>query len=266
MDAAGTRIEDGAVAVTGDRILAVGPAADFTGWSVVRRIDADGGIVMPGLINAHTHAAMTCFRGLADDLPLMNWLDDHIFPAEAAARRRNGLQRHAAGLRRNDPFGHHLFLRHVPLRRRGGARRERGRRAGGGRRSAVRFPLPQLRSARKRVRLRRAHDRHLATRSADHHRRRAPLPLPVRRRTCSQRAATLASENGLPLVIHLSETRSEVRPDSGHIRPDAGRLAGRPGRSRPQPARLPLRGPERGRHRPSEGPRRQGRPTTPKAT
>jgi len=38
---------------------------------------------MPGLVNTHTHAAMTCFRGLADDLPLMTWLHDHIFPAEA---------------------------------------------------------------------------------------------------------------------------------------------------------------------------------------
>ena len=38
---------------------------------------------MPGLVNVHTHLAMTCFRGLADDLPLMTWLNDHIFPAEA---------------------------------------------------------------------------------------------------------------------------------------------------------------------------------------
>ncbi len=47
-------------------------------------IDAGGGIVMPGLINAHTHLPMILFRGLADDLPLMTWLNDHIFPAEAA--------------------------------------------------------------------------------------------------------------------------------------------------------------------------------------
>ncbi len=47
-----------------------------------RRIDAQGGIIMPGLINAHTHAAMTLFRGLADDLPLMHWLNDYIFPVE----------------------------------------------------------------------------------------------------------------------------------------------------------------------------------------
>jgi 5-methylthioadenosine/S-adenosylhomocysteine deaminase len=45
-------------------------------------IDASGCIVMPGLVNAHAHLAMTCFRGLADDLPLMTWLNDHIFPAE----------------------------------------------------------------------------------------------------------------------------------------------------------------------------------------
>lgn len=46
-------------------------------------IDASECIIIPGLINVHTHLAMTCFRGLADDLPLMTWLNDHIFPAEA---------------------------------------------------------------------------------------------------------------------------------------------------------------------------------------
>jgi 5-methylthioadenosine/S-adenosylhomocysteine deaminase len=46
-------------------------------------LDAAGCIVMPGLVNCHTHLGMTCFRGLADDLPLMTWLTEHIFPAEA---------------------------------------------------------------------------------------------------------------------------------------------------------------------------------------
>ncbi len=46
-------------------------------------IDASHSIVMPGLINCHTHAAMTCFRGIADDLSLMDWLNNYIFPAEA---------------------------------------------------------------------------------------------------------------------------------------------------------------------------------------
>ncbi len=87
MDAAGTRFSDGAVAVTGSRIAAVGPATDFTTWHIAQRIDARGGILMPGLVNTHTHAAMTLFRGMADDLPLMRWLNDHIFPAEARLDR-----------------------------------------------------------------------------------------------------------------------------------------------------------------------------------
>ena len=45
-------------------------------------IDADGGIVMPGLVNTHTHSPMTLFRGLADDVPLMTWLYDFMFKAE----------------------------------------------------------------------------------------------------------------------------------------------------------------------------------------
>jgi 5-methylthioadenosine/S-adenosylhomocysteine deaminase len=46
-------------------------------------LDAKGGLILPGLINGHTHAAMTLFRGLADDLPLMEWLNNYIFPAES---------------------------------------------------------------------------------------------------------------------------------------------------------------------------------------
>jgi 5-methylthioadenosine/S-adenosylhomocysteine deaminase len=76
-------IYDGAVAIKKDKIRKIGPSDEFSNWKVSRRIDAQGGIIMPGLINTHTHAAMTCFRGLADDLPLMTWLNDHIFPAES---------------------------------------------------------------------------------------------------------------------------------------------------------------------------------------
>ena len=83
LDAHGTEISDGAVAICKDTITALGPRVDFSDWSAARMIDANGGIIMPGLINSHTHASMTCFRGLADDLQLMTWLNDHIFPAEA---------------------------------------------------------------------------------------------------------------------------------------------------------------------------------------
>lgn len=83
LDASDTEIINGAVAIGKDAITAVGPADEFSGWSATPVIDAHGGIIMPGLINSHTHASMTCFRGLADDLQLMTWLNDHIFPAEA---------------------------------------------------------------------------------------------------------------------------------------------------------------------------------------
>jgi len=74
----------GYVALQGDRIAAVGQAANSAELPEAReRLDAQGGLVMPGLVNTHTHAAMTLFRGLADDLPLEDWLHKHIFPAEA---------------------------------------------------------------------------------------------------------------------------------------------------------------------------------------
>jgi len=83
VDASRRVIVGGAVAVEGGRIAAVGTEAEvdaqFRGNEV---LDAAGGIVMPGLVNAHTHAAMVLFRGVADDLKLMEWLQKYIFPAE----------------------------------------------------------------------------------------------------------------------------------------------------------------------------------------
>ena len=84
MDDAGTVIEDGAVATRGERIAAVGPAAELAArFPEARTLDATGRVILPGLINSHTHVPMTLFRGLADDLELMDWLEERIFPAEA---------------------------------------------------------------------------------------------------------------------------------------------------------------------------------------
>jgi 5-methylthioadenosine/S-adenosylhomocysteine deaminase len=84
MDAAGRVIPSGAVAVDGTRIVAVGAARDLDArYDPVRRIDAAGEVILPGLINGHTHAPMVLFRGLADDLALDDWLHQDIFPAEA---------------------------------------------------------------------------------------------------------------------------------------------------------------------------------------
>jgi len=83
MDSENRLIPNGAVAISGDRIAEIGPMTGFRDCEAVKIIDAHGGIIMPGLVNTHTHAAMTCFRGLADDMELMTWLHEHIFPAEA---------------------------------------------------------------------------------------------------------------------------------------------------------------------------------------
>lgn len=76
-------IDPGFVGVTGDVIAAVGRMDDLGDSSGAEVLDASGRLVMPGLVNCHVHGAMTLFRGMADDLPLMEWLTGHIFPAEA---------------------------------------------------------------------------------------------------------------------------------------------------------------------------------------
>ncbi len=77
-------IENGAIAISGGKILKVGRRADVEPTVAARKtIDAAGKVIMPGLINTHTHAAMTLFRGISDDLDLQEWLTKYIFPAEA---------------------------------------------------------------------------------------------------------------------------------------------------------------------------------------
>jgi len=76
-------INDGAVAVAGSTIAAVGPYSDISKKYASKRVlDGADRVVFPGLVNTHTHAAMVYFRGLADDLPLQDWLEKHIWPAE----------------------------------------------------------------------------------------------------------------------------------------------------------------------------------------
>lgn len=76
-------VGDGTVVIADGKIAACGPSKDFEGVSAEQVIDASDRIIMPGLVNCHTHLPMSMFRGLADDLPLDVWLNEHIFPAEA---------------------------------------------------------------------------------------------------------------------------------------------------------------------------------------
>ena len=77
-------IENGAIAITGDHIVAAGPRAQIDkDYQAKQRVDQPDAILAPGLINTHTHAAMSLFRGVADDMKLQDWLEKFIFPAEA---------------------------------------------------------------------------------------------------------------------------------------------------------------------------------------
>jgi 5-methylthioadenosine/S-adenosylhomocysteine deaminase len=76
-------VKKGAIAIDDKKIVAVGPADEInTTYSSQKVISGEGRVAFPGLVNTHTHAAMVYFRGLADDLPLKVWLEEHIWPAE----------------------------------------------------------------------------------------------------------------------------------------------------------------------------------------
>jgi len=82
----GTRriLDDGGIAVAGGHILALGPRAEIAAsYSSRQVLNGAGKLIVPGLINGHTHIPMVLFRGLADDLDLQDWLTKYIFPAEA---------------------------------------------------------------------------------------------------------------------------------------------------------------------------------------
>jgi 5-methylthioadenosine/S-adenosylhomocysteine deaminase len=82
----GVVLEHHAVAIDADRIVALLPTADARARYAPReRVVLDEHALIPGLVNAHVHNPMTLMRGLADDLPLMRWLQEHIWPAEAKA-------------------------------------------------------------------------------------------------------------------------------------------------------------------------------------
>jgi 5-methylthioadenosine/S-adenosylhomocysteine deaminase len=77
-------IENGAVAIRADRIVGVGTKTEIDArFQAAHRLDRPDAILAPGLVNTHTHAAMSLFRGIADDKKLQDWLNNYIFPAEA---------------------------------------------------------------------------------------------------------------------------------------------------------------------------------------
>ncbi|NNC78258.1 MAG: amidohydrolase family protein [Woeseiaceae bacterium] len=83
MDAERTILEDGAIAIDNGIIIAIGNSNEIhSRYNSREFLDGEKRVVMPGLVNGHSHAAMTLLRGVADDLALMDWLTNYIFPAE----------------------------------------------------------------------------------------------------------------------------------------------------------------------------------------
>ncbi len=84
IDTKNTCLNNAAIAINEGNIIAIDhPENIAKQYSAKKTINAKDSLVMPGFVNCHTHAAMTCFRGIADDLELMDWLNNYIFPAEA---------------------------------------------------------------------------------------------------------------------------------------------------------------------------------------
>ena len=154
-----------------------------------QRLDRPDAILAPGLINTHTHAAMSLFRGIADDLKLQDWLEKYIFPAEAKNVSPDFVRWGTRlALPRNAALRHHHLHRHVLLRGRGRGSRQGGRHARRARRDHHRLPGGRCENSGRRPGLHRAVPRALPQRSADRSRRRAARPLHQLRRNPQSRA------------------------------------------------------------------------------
>ena len=207
MDPARRVIDRGAIRVRDALIVEVAERAQF------RRVDVDLGeaILMPGLINAHTHAPMSLFRGLADDLPLQDWLERFIFPAEARhlnaefvrwGTRLACLEMLLGG---TTTFVDMYYFEDVVAEetRRAGLRAILGE-------TIIRFPVADHRTPEEALRwtegflARYARDP-LITPGV------APHALYTNRDETLQQARALARQFRAPLLIHLSETAKENR-------------------------------------------------------
>ena len=198
----------GGVAVSGDAIAAVGPEA--LAFEAAETIDCRGRVVMPGLVNAHTHAAMTLLRGLADDLRLDVWLMGYMMPVErefvSEEFVRLGTRLGCAEMIRSGitTFADMYYFEEAVAQ----ATADAGMRALCGQ-TVLRFPAPDAASyedglARARDFIERWRNHPLIV----------PAPAPHAPYTCTpeilRACAELAAEFDVPLHTHLSETLLEV--------------------------------------------------------
>jgi 5-methylthioadenosine/S-adenosylhomocysteine deaminase len=219
--------DPGAVAVDRGAIVGLGPREEIEkAYRGRERIDASGKLVMPGLINAHTHAPMTLFRGIADDLPLETWLHEYIWPAEAKWVGpdfvRLGTQLAAAEMIRSGTvlFCDMYFFQDEVAQ----VCKEAGLRVVIGE-GLVDFPNPDYKTPeeglqRNEYLLRKWHNDSLVVPSIQPH---SPY---VASSDLMQQGKALADQYGVPYLLHVSETQSEVQESIekyGHT--PVGRLA-----------------------------------------
>ncbi|HEX7579576.1 MAG TPA: amidohydrolase family protein, partial [Thermoanaerobaculia bacterium] len=205
-------IPDGAIAVKGGEIVAIGTRTDVTAkWAAPATIARPGAALMPGLVNTHTHAAMSLLRGVADDRPLMEWLQKAIFPAEGKNVSpkfvTDGTLLAAAEMIRGGTttFADMYYFEWDVA----SAVEKSGLRAVLGE-TWLDFPVPSHKDLPEMIRVTRSYlekwkgNPRVTAAVAPH----APY-------TCSKEtllaAKTLADEFGAPLLIHLSETQDEQK-------------------------------------------------------
>ncbi len=211
MDEELNQYDPGAVAISGETILAVGPDREIRqSFTAKEIIDCEGNVVMPGLINAHTHVPMTLLRGLADDLRLDVWLMGYMMPVErefvSPEFVRLGTQMACVELIRNGVtcFADMYYFEEQVAQ----ATSEAGLRALCSQ-TVLKFPTPDAQSYEESL----AAAREFIQRWKGHSLI-VPSVAPHSPYTCTEEilraAAELAVEYDIPLHTHLAETESEV--------------------------------------------------------
>ena len=210
MDAQRRLIENGAIAIRGERILAAGPKSEIERrYQASHHLDRPDAILAPGLIDTHTHAAMSLFRGIADDLRLQDWLEHYIFPAEARnvtpdfvrwGTRLGCLEMLLSG---TTTFTDMYYFEDVVAE----AAKEAGMRGVLGE-TIIGFPVPDAKTPADALAfteryLTRFHDDPLIVPAV------APHAIYTNSDETLQACRALANRHGAPLVIHLSETKHE---------------------------------------------------------
>jgi 5-methylthioadenosine/S-adenosylhomocysteine deaminase len=210
MDSTRRVIENGAVAVVAGRIAAAGPAAEIgKRYDAKQRLDRPDAILAPGLVNTHTHAAMSLFRGIADDMRLQDWLEKFIFPAEAknvtpefvrAGTRLACLEMLLSG---TTTYTDMYYFEEVVA----AATKECGMRGVLGQ-TIIQFPVPDAKTPAEGLRraesfIRTYREDPLITPAV------APHALYTNSDETLRHSRALANRYKVPLLIHLSETKRE---------------------------------------------------------